>query len=107
MAEPLTPSEQETLRHLEEQFAETSESAQAFPHLHAEHPGRRRRTPAPAWLLLTAGVLLTGAGWTLDVGSAVVVGVVLLVAGDLAAKQGHSLLRLLWAGIRKWWISSA
>ena len=106
MGEPLTPSEQETLRQLEEQFfTETPELARAFTSLHSDHPARRRRPLAPVWVLLTAGVVLTGVGWMLDVGSAVVMGVVLLVAGDLAAKPGHSLLRLLWAAIKKWWIS--
>src|SRR5689334_9319327 len=103
MAEPLTPSEQETLRRLEEQLlAETPELARAFAPLSADRPAHRRWIPCPAWVLLTAGVVFVSAGWILEVRSAVAAGLVLLVCGDLAAWDGHSLSRLIWAGLQKW-----
>lgn len=122
MAEPLTPGEEATLRLLEEQLlhedpalarALTRGVAGRSEPVPGQVPCRPPSGPAPSrparWIRFPAGVLLwlgvlfLGAGWTLAVESAVVAGLVLLVGADLSARDGHSLSRLIWFALQRWW----
>jgi Protein of unknown function (DUF3040) len=118
MAEPLTPSEQQTLRQVEEQLLrEDPGLEQAFTVLEKRPPpGRARplgptrplgsaRSRYPASVLCVAGVLFFAAGWLLAVDTSVCLGLALMTYGYVRSDTGRSHGRLVWAAVRKWWIS--